>query len=471
MNARPETRIQRLVVVIWGPQLIAVLVVCALWRGDSWHPARLFITLLLLGIVSQLVSLRVGKVYVDITTPVQVLAAALLGVVPCVVICVVSCLSELARRRPPWWDWVTTTASVAVGGLAAGLVFAWADRRGWVTPGTESVPAWVFLASMANVAANAATIMPGLAVRGVPLRPALRDTFLPIMPLDVCSAVVAAATAHAYYTLGFGAIVVFGGFLLVLMWLLAIVTSGERRREALTTTLREREALAAQLLSVGDQERRHLAAELHDGALQRLAVLRQDLTHALPLGSDELLADIDEVEATLREVVTGLGTFGAEPPPVVHQLREVARVIGDRSAIAIQVFADPLLNDARDQDIFACARELLLNVEKHAQASHAWVQLSMEHGRICLEVSDDGAGGRISIAAAVDEGHVGLALIAARAEDRHGALTHAKRPGGGLIARVEFDVVSSAQEAPAHALGDSRGRCRDTKLLVERPEV
>jgi signal transduction histidine kinase len=89
------------------------------------------------------------------------------------------------------------------------------------------------------------------------------------------------------------------------------------------------------------------------------------------------------------------------------------------------------------QAIFRIAQGLLNNVLKHAQASHAWVDLNMENGSLTLRVADDGIG---FDATQTPRHGRGLAIIRQRVEALGGHWTWRARPNGGSTCLVSIPV-------------------------------
>jgi two-component system NarL family sensor kinase len=121
--------------------------------------------------------------------------------------------------------------------------------------------------------------------------------------------------------------------------------------------------------------------------------------------------------------------------------RSPAGAVADQQArhgaFAYELTIDPSADGVRDDLVIALARELLTNAAKHADASCVRVSVRRVAEAIELEVADDGSGipeGRL--AAALREGHIGLASSVQRVEAVGGTLTVAPVPGGGTSISV-----------------------------------
>ncbi|MEZ4767457.1 MAG: ATP-binding protein [Caldilineales bacterium] len=81
-------------------------------------------------------------------------------------------------------------------------------------------------------------------------------------------------------------------------------------------------------------------------------------------------------------------------------------------------------------------QEALTNVRRHANASHAWINIARQNGSLELTVADDGRG--FESDSPFDRQHVGLASMRERVRSLDGQLTVATSPGQGtrVTARV-----------------------------------
>ena len=159
-------------------------------------------------------------------------------------------------------------------------------------------------------------------------------------------------------------------------------------------------ASRARLLTAGDEARRRLVRDLHDGAQQRLVhtivtlklaerALTEDGRDAKPLIA-EALEHAQQGNAELRELVHGI------LPAVLTRggLRAGVNSVVGRIALPVEVdvTAERFPADIEASAYFIVA-ESLTNVVKHARAEHAVVRASVHDGTLQVEVRDDGIGG------------------------------------------------------------------------------
>ncbi|HEY3264501.1 MAG TPA: PAS domain-containing protein [Actinomycetota bacterium] len=229
------------------------------------------------------------------------------------------------------------------------------------------------------------------------------------------------------------------------------ITERKRIEEELTTARRK---LLDQTVRAGEEERRRLAAELHDGPVQRLARLGYVLERAsLQLEREDLGAAgelVDRAKEGLRTEVQSLRTMMTElRPPVLDQiglasaLRDHAAQVEQASSVqcsvvdAVDVRIDPSLETV----LYRVAQEALANVVRHAHARNATVSLRIEDGSVVLEVRDDGLGFEAEGPGWLGSGeHVGLGIMRERVEMAGGRWLLQSMVGSGTTVRATIPL-------------------------------
>ena len=218
------------------------------------------------------------------------------------------------------------------------------------------------------------------------------------------------------------------------------VTAEARRRE-------RAETYAARILRAQEDERRHLAQELHDDSVQELIHLCRQLDRiaGAPAGPDQS-ATIADARALAEGIVAGLRDIarGLRPPALddlglAAALRRLAADAAERSGVRVE--ADLVETDGIGANaelvVFRIAQEALNNVERHARATSASLRLRRTAAGIELEVADDGVG--FTVPASLDEfGGEGLGLAGMDERSRlvGGSLQVDSTPGRGTNVRV-----------------------------------
>ncbi len=220
---------------------------------------------------------------------------------------------------------------------------------------------------------------------------------------------------------------------------------------ALTAQLAERleelEQSRARIVAAQDGERRRIERNIHDGAQQQLVALLMKLRLARnQLGRGERSCDevLDEVHADVRDLLTDLRELarGIHPPVLTDRgLVAAVETRADRLPLDVAVRADPALRERRlGADVEGAAYfvvcEALTNVVKHANASHAQVDLSAVNRHLEIAVSDNGAG-----FGDTNGNGSGLVNLRDRVEALGGRLTVENGRHGGTTVHAELPVA------------------------------
>jgi signal transduction histidine kinase len=215
----------------------------------------------------------------------------------------------------------------------------------------------------------------------------------------------------------------------------------QRLRAELRAQTQELRGSRARLVAVGDEERRRLERDLHDGAQSRFAGVALhlrlaqrkappdgELARMLDTAIGELYAGIEE----LRELARGIH------PAVLTQrgLEPALQSLASRAPLPVDVratLADRLPAAVETAAYFAVS-EALANVVKHAGAGLVAVDARVEYGRLVIDVSDDGCGGATAGAGS------GLSGLADRVGALDGRVEIDSPAGGGTRVHVEIPV-------------------------------
>jgi len=199
-------------------------------------------------------------------------------------------------------------------------------------------------------------------------------------------------------------------------------------------------ASRARVLTAGDEARRRVVRDLHDGAQQRLVHAIVTLTlarQALPAGVDVAMDLLDEALGHAKQGNTELRELAHGILPVVLTRGGLAAAVENLVArtdlpIRVEVPTEKLPADIEASAYFIVA-EALTNVVKHARATRAEVTAAPADGRLRIEIRDDGVGG------ADPDGH-GLLGIGDRADALGGTLHIESRPGEGTVVRADLPL-------------------------------
>lgn len=177
----------------------------------------------------------------------------------------------------------------------------------------------------------------------------------------------------------------------------------ERINAVLTASREQLRKLTDHLEVVREEERKHIAMEVHDELGQLLTALKMDvsllemrLTNN-PQVEQKLGEMRDLVERTIGMVrhVTNNLRPAALNYGIVPALEWLTEDFSRRNAAACRLNLhgqEPVLDDRQATAIFRIAQESLTNVARHAGASVVTVTLSSNAGAVVLEISDNGQG-------------------------------------------------------------------------------
>lgn len=162
--------------------------------------------------------------------------------------------------------------------------------------------------------------------------------------------------------------------------------------------------LSSALQSIREEERTHIARELHDDLGQLLASLRMDLTllnrvEHLPDASVRLIGGMENNLLTaitsLRRIATNLRPRALDEGGLYFALQGLRDEWVARHGIACTLLADEAelrLDDAASTAVFRIVQEALTNIARHAEARHVSLNLYRSNGELLLTIQDDGRG-------------------------------------------------------------------------------
>jgi len=209
-------------------------------------------------------------------------------------------------------------------------------------------------------------------------------------------------------------------------------------------------ALASQLTLAQENERRHIAVQLHDHIGQTLAFSRIQVARAKKYEPEGKLATIlDEISQSLLTTIQDTkGLIFDLSPPLLHEIGLASAIsnwledqIGKKNSIRVDfVYSGnelSLKNDIKSL-LFRNVRELLCNVIKHAQATEVIVSLVNNEEELVIIVRDDGIGFEhddTTYLVGIDSGF-GLFSVKQQIEGLGGELEIVSKPGKGCKATL-----------------------------------
>ena len=193
----------------------------------------------------------------------------------------------------------------------------------------------------------------------------------------------------------------------------------------------------ARLVEVGDEQRRRLERDLHDGAQSRFAgvALHLRLAQRKAPPDSELARMLDAAIGELSSGIEELRDLARGIHPAVLTQRGLAAALeslASRAPLPVDVRAtlEQRLPAAVETAAYFAVSEALANVVKHAGAGLVAVDVYIAHGRLVIDVADDGRGGA-----------TGLRGIADRVGALDGHVAIDSPPGAGTRVHVEIPLT------------------------------
>ena len=217
-----------------------------------------------------------------------------------------------------------------------------------------------------------------------------------------------------------------------------LALENEQLQAELRVQLAELRESRARIVRAGDDERRRLERDLHDGAQQRLLGIGMALRllRTRVDGNEEAAALVDEAEAEAQSALRELRELarGIHPAILTDQgLDAAVRTLAERAPIPVEVSAPSgRLPPHVETAVYFVVAEALANVAKHAHAGRGKVTIVSCPGCVTVEVEDDGVGG-----ARLDGGS-GLRGLVDRVGALDGRLLVDDQPGAGTLLRAEI---------------------------------
>lgn len=221
--------------------------------------------------------------------------------------------------------------------------------------------------------------------------------------------------------------------------------------EKIRIGLQRQRALSRRLLTAQEEERRRLAVELHDELGQVLTAVKINLESlsrpasgapftsmaATIVSVDEALLRVRDMALDLRpSVLDDLG-LAAALRWYVHRFARSGRI---ETHLSIDLL--PRLEPEVQTACFRVAQEALTNVDRHARATHVWIDLHVLDGALELGVRDDGIGFDVAAARvrAMSGASVGLLGMQERVSLLGGEYDIVQVPAGGTAVRARFPL-------------------------------
>jgi len=232
----------------------------------------------------------------------------------------------------------------------------------------------------------------------------------------------------------------------------------ERQNKRLEQAVHDRTAelreLAGYLITAREDEKAHLARELHDELGALLTAAKLDIARMrTKLLEDPVMAArlkqvnqrLDEGISLKRRIVEDLRPSSLTTLGLTISLANLCSEVGTRLNIAIQIdFDEVRLTEEGQLAIYRLVQEALNNVCKYAKATQVRVSVKSEPTLVRVQIEDDGIGFDPSGPRSAAHGIAGMRF---RIEQLKGSMSVASRPGAGTLLEAIMPVTLAAAAA------------------------
>ena len=233
-----------------------------------------------------------------------------------------------------------------------------------------------------------------------------------------------------------------------------LVLSYERRLRHVQRAQAAQADFSRRLIASQEQERKRIAAELHDSIGQNLLIIKNRAVLGIqaPAGSPAVTEQLEEVSRAasqaieeVREISYNLRPYQLDRLGLTQALQNLVKRVAVSAAIPFHTDLDPvdkLFSPEGEINLFRIVQESLSNIVKHSDAATARVTIHHRDRSLRLVIEDDGRGfDCAALTADVQHRHgFGLHGLAERVRILNGRLHYDSPPGHGTRVTVEVPV-------------------------------
>ena len=223
------------------------------------------------------------------------------------------------------------------------------------------------------------------------------------------------------------------------------------------------QTLSSSLMHVQDDERRHIARELHDSAGQTLTVLGMNLTTVAQLseGADPRLREqVSEAQRAVDQLTQEIRTTSyLLHPPLLDEigvpavLKWYVEGLAQRSGLNISLkLPRDLERFSRDAElvVFRVVQECLTNIHRHSGSKTAAIKLALSDGVVSVEVKDSGKGISVEKLTEIETSASGVGI--------RGMRERVRQLGGQILIRSDTSGTTVSVRLPVTAVPKIRAR-------------
>ena len=207
-----------------------------------------------------------------------------------------------------------------------------------------------------------------------------------------------------------------------------------------------------------DEEQQRVAAELHDGLGQNLAIIRNRAVIGLrdQTSQEQAREQLEEIAATatasiveVREIAHNLRPYELDRLGLVAAIESMIERVSDSTAIKLSANLDRiegLLSPEAETSVYRIVQEGLNNVIKHSKATTARIEISKTGNQLAIAVQDNGKGIPSSVENDNRARGFGLAGIAERVRVLGGSLAVNSRPSHGTAINIRLELTNGKRD-------------------------
>jgi len=237
------------------------------------------------------------------------------------------------------------------------------------------------------------------------------------------------------------------------------VTARKTAEEQMARYQQQLRHLAGEMAVAGEQERRRIAVNLHDGLGQTLVLCKMKLESVKAAAESPVKRQLQPVVRLIEEAIRDTRSLTFQlSPPVLHEIGLSAAIewlaenLGEQHGVTIRVTPKATREPtgmAERVTLFQSVRELLLNTVKHARATVIAVDIRSKREHLEIVVEDDGAGFDPTTLQGLGRKGLGLFNIQERLQLIGGEMKIRSQPGKGTSITLVAPVAAAGQEEEA----------------------
>ena len=209
--------------------------------------------------------------------------------------------------------------------------------------------------------------------------------------------------------------------------------------------------LTARIFMLQDEERQRVAAELHDGLGQSLAIIKNRAQIGLRNQDkpDRLIEQLEEIAATaaasileVREIAHNLRPYELDRLGLGAAIESMVERISSSTSIILSADLErmeDLLSPEAETSVYRIVQEALSNVVQHSKATAARIEIRTSKGKMTISIQDNGRGFPVSNGNGNNAMGFGLAGIAERVRGLGGFFEIVSPPEGGTTLTVHLE--------------------------------